>query len=60
MPGTDPNQLIPSANWEITGGTGRFENATGTIHAIGHVTVPDDPEALEWSATWILEGIVSY
>jgi len=60
VPGTEPNQLVPSADWVITGGTGRFENATGTIHATGYVTVPDDPYALEWSATWVLEGTVNY
>jgi hypothetical protein len=60
MPGTDPNQLVPSADWVITGGTGRFEDATGTIHATGHVTVPEDPYALEWSLTWVLDGTVNY
>lgn len=60
IPGTEPNQLIGSADWVITGGTGRFENATGTIYATGYVTVPDDQEALEWSATWVLEGTVYY
>ena len=44
----------------ITGGTGRLENATGTIQADAYVTMPDDPYALEWSVTWILDGTVNY
>ncbi len=60
MPGTEPDQLIGSAEWVIAGGTGRFENATGTIHAKAHVTVPADPYALEWPVTWVLEGTVNH
>ena len=60
LPGTEPNQLHSIVDWVITGGTGRFENATGTIQADAYVTMPGDPYALEWSVTWILDGTVNY
>ena len=60
IPGTEPNQLHSIVDWVITGGTGRLENATGTIQADAYVTMPDDPYALEWSVTWILDGTVNY
>jgi hypothetical protein len=60
VPGAEPNQLVASMSWVIGGGTGRFQHATGTIDATAHVTVPADPWALEWSATLVLDGTVSY
>jgi len=60
IPGTELNQLHLIADWVITGGTGRFENVTGTIQAEAYVTMPDDPWALEWSITWVLDGSVDY
>lgn len=43
------------ANWEITGGTGRFEGATGYLEgaAINH---PFDPTLAEWPFDWYLSG----
>ncbi len=58
-PGTAPDQLIGRADWVITGGTGRFANATGTIHATAHVTFAGFG-VFEWPVTWVLEGTISY
>jgi len=58
-PGTAPDQLIGRADWVITGGTGRFANATGTIHATAYVTFAGFG-VFEWPVTWALEGTISY
>ncbi len=57
--GSEPEQLIGSADFVVTGGTGRFWNASGTIHATAYVTMDPDPTNLVWPVTWVLEGIIS-
>lgn len=58
-PGTEPGQLVGRADWVITAGTGRFANATGTIHATAYVTVAGF-DVFEWPLTWVLEGTITY
>ncbi len=58
-PGTEPDQQIGTADFEITGGTGRFENATGVIHATVYITVLG-VGVPEWPCTFVLEGTVNY
>ncbi len=58
-PGEKPNQLIGRAHWVITGGTGRFANATGTIHATAYITVAGF-DVYEWPVTWAFEGTIDY
>jgi hypothetical protein len=58
-PGTEPNQLIGRAEFVISGGTGRFANASGTIHAAAYVTFMGFT-VFEWPVTWVLEGTISY
>jgi hypothetical protein len=43
----------------VTGGTGRFAGATGTIHYEGVVTITD-PQALSWPMVETFEGTISY
>ena len=57
--GPEPNHLTGIVDFEITGGTGRFANASGTIHATANVPNADFT-VWEWSATWVLEGTVDY
>ena len=59
VPGQEPGQLIGSADFIVTGGTGRFENASGTIHATAYVTFMGF-DVWDWPVTWVLEGTVSY
>jgi hypothetical protein len=58
-PGQEPDQLIGSADLMVTGGTGRFENASGMIHVTGYVTVAGF-DVWDWPVTWVLEGAISY
>lgn len=60
VPGSEPDQLIGSSDFVITGGTGRFWNASGTIRSTAYVTMDPDPMVLVWSVTWVLEGLISY
>ena len=58
--GSEPGQLIGSSDFVVTGGTGRFWNASGSIHSTAYVTMDPDPTMLTWSVTWVLEGIINY
>jgi hypothetical protein len=58
-PGTEPNQQIGTADWIITGGTGRFANASGIIQITAYVTVLGIGVP-EWPCTWVLKGTISY
>ncbi len=55
----EPGQLIGRASWVITGGTGRFANASGTINATAYVTFLGF-ETFEWPVVWVLEGTINY
>ncbi len=57
--GSEPNQLIGNVDFVVTGGTGRFANASGTIHATSYTTFLGF-DVFEWPVTWVLEGTVSY
>ena len=54
-----PYQIIGNVDFVITGGTGRFANASGTIHATVYVTFLGF-DVFEWPVTWVLEGTVEY
>ena len=58
-PGAEPNQQISTVDYVITGGTGRFANASGTIRATVYITVLG-LDVFEWPVTFVLEGAVSY
>lgn len=58
-PGPVPGQLLGEAEFVITGGTGRFENASGTIHATAHVTFLGFT-VWTWPVVWELEGTIEY
>ena len=57
--GQEPDQLIGNADIVITGGTGRFANASGTIHMTAYATMLGF-DVLEWPVTFVLEGTVEY
>ena len=59
VPGEKPDQLIGKADWVITGGTGRFANASGTIHATAYVTMAGF-DVYDWPVTWVLAGNITY
>jgi hypothetical protein len=54
-----PYRVIGDVDFMITGGTGRFENAYGEIHATVYATFMGY-EVFEWPATYVLEGTVDY
>ena len=58
--GSEPDQLIGSADFVVTGGTGRFWNASGTIQTTAYVTMDPDPTVFVWPVTRVLEGVISY
>ena len=58
-PGTEPGKLVGRCEFVISGGTGRFANATGTIHAVASVTFLGF-NTWTWPVTWTLEGTISY
>jgi len=49
--------IIGTATVDITGGTGRFANASGTISLTAYVTMVDGSE---WPVTWGLEETINY
>lgn len=55
-PGPD-GVIVVSVDFDITGGTGRFEHATGGGQATAYVVFEgfDDPS---WPATWVWNGAV--
>jgi hypothetical protein len=59
VPGDEEDQLIGTANWVITGGTGRFAGASGTINATAYVTVIGFG-VFEWPVVWVVEGTINY
>jgi hypothetical protein len=52
-------QVVGTATLLVTGGTGRFAGATGTIHADFLETL-DDPTFASAKVTWYLAGTISY
>jgi len=52
-------EVLGAATFLITEGTGRFADASGTIHAAFLETF-DDPTWLSAKVTWTLEGMVRY
>ncbi len=58
-PGSAPNQLIGKTDFQISGGTGRFANASGTIHATAYVTAMGF-DVFDWPVVWVLEGTINY
>ena len=59
VPGPEPNQLIGNAEFIISGGTGRFADASGTIEATAYVTFEGFGD-FEWPVTWVLDGTITY
>jgi hypothetical protein len=59
VPGEKPGQLLGQAEFVIKGGTGRFVNASGLIHATAYVTFLGF-DVWTWPVTWVLEGTVYY
>jgi hypothetical protein len=53
------NQVYGNALFEISGGTGRFARAEGTINA-SFLETFDDPTFATAEVTWALVGTVSY
>jgi hypothetical protein len=53
------DQLVGNVDFEIIGGTGRFENASGTIHSTAYATFIGF-DVWEWPVTWVLEGEIEY
>ena len=53
------DQVVGTATLSITGGTGRFADATGTIQADFLETL-DDPTYASAKVTWYLAGTISY
>jgi hypothetical protein len=58
-PGAESDQLIGRASWVVTGGTGRFADASGTINATAYVTVIGF-DVFEWPVAWVVEGTINY
>ena len=57
--GDEPDQLIGNADFVITGGTGRFANASGTIHATAYIMFMGF-DVFEWPVVWVLKGMIEY
>jgi hypothetical protein len=57
--GQEPDQLIGIKKLVITGGTGQYTNASGTIHATAYITFMGFG-VYEWPGTWALEGMIYY
>jgi len=53
------DQALGHATLSVTGGTGRFARATGTIHADFLETL-DDPTWASAKVTWFLDGKIDY
>jgi len=58
--GSSADKLVIDMEFVITGGTGRFEKASGTIHARAYATITGFNNFAVWPATWVLEGNVDY
>ena len=57
--GDEPDQLIGNVDFVITGGTGRFANASGTIHGTAYV-LSLGFDVFEWPVVWVLKGTIEY
>jgi hypothetical protein len=58
---TDPQPMVLVAHGTITGGTGRFANATGWIELRGEVRLPPGGlEAPDWPIHFDVEGRIRY
>ena len=59
FPGEGTTVIVATTTFEITGGTGRFADATGGGELIGYVTLEGfgDPE---WAASWVWSGTIGY
>jgi hypothetical protein len=53
------DQVLGTATLNITGGTGRFDRATGTVNASFLETL-DDPSYASAGVTWYLDGTILY
>jgi hypothetical protein len=56
-PGTEV--IVGTTTATITGGTGRFEDATGTVEMVIEIQFEgfEDPS---WAATWTMTGMINY
>lgn len=58
---TGPASALFEATFQITGGTGRFAQATGELQGRVHLTVPGGNwMATEYGAVWTFEGWIRY
>ncbi|KAB7739387.1 hypothetical protein GA707_20350 [Nostocoides sp. F2B08] len=56
-PGTEV--IVGTTTATITGGTGRFEDATGTVEMVFEIQFEgfEDPS---WAAIWTMTGMINY
>jgi hypothetical protein len=58
---TGPASALFEATFQITGGTGRFAQATGELQGKIYLTVPGGNwMAMEYGAVWTFEGRIKY
>jgi hypothetical protein len=58
---TGPASALFEATFQITGGTGRFAQATGELQGKVYLTVPGGNwMAMEYGAVWTFEGWIRY
>jgi hypothetical protein len=58
---TGPASALFEATFQITGGTGRFAQATGELQGKIYLTVPGSNwMAAEYGAVWTFEGWIKY
>lgn len=55
----DPEHLLGKATLVITGGTGRFAKAAGTLEMTVHIVFAGF-DTFEWPASWLIEGTIEY
>ncbi len=59
FPGEGTTVIVATTVFEITGGTGRFADATGSGELIGYVTF-EGFGVPEWPASWVWNGTIAY
>jgi hypothetical protein len=59
-PGDEPGKLRGHIVIVVTGGTGCFAKATGSIDAWADVTVAGWEDTARWPVIWALKGVVKY
>ena len=55
-----PSTIVADTHFTITGGTGRFANATGGGDLTGYVAFPGELDLGPWPAYWTVQATIRY